>query len=126
MRRADTITAMNDVVVITFDGGIEDFPALIQSVDNQIADGTRRLAIDLHALPFINSAALGYLIKAYKSMEEQGGELVLCRLQPAITQIMEMTNLDTVFPAFQTTEEAVSYLGGDPAAGDGVRRAAWR
>ncbi|MDJ0974578.1 MAG: STAS domain-containing protein [Planctomycetota bacterium] len=117
---------MSDVVVITFDGGIEDFPALIQSVDNQIADGTRRMAVDLHALPFINSAALGYLIKAYKSMEEQGGELALCRLQPAITQILEMTNLDSVFPAFQTVDEAVSYLGGDPTAEGGMRRADWR
>ena len=51
-----------DVVVISFDGGIEDFPLLIQSVDGLIADGTRHLAIDLHTLPFINSAALGYLL----------------------------------------------------------------
>lgn len=117
---------MSDVVVIKFDGGIEDFPALIQSVDNQIADGTRRLAIDLHGLPFINSAALGYLIKAYKSMEEQGGELALCCLQPAIVQILEMTNLDAVFPAFQTTEEAVAYLGGDASREGGMRKAEWR
>jgi anti-sigma B factor antagonist len=118
-----------DVVVITFDGGIEDFPALIQTVDNQIADGTRRLAIDMGTLPFINSAALGYLIRAQKAMEENEGELALCQLQPALVQILEMTNLDTMFPAFSTVEEAISYLGGDPSRvndGGGWRKAEWR
>jgi anti-anti-sigma factor len=117
-----------DVVVITFDGGIEDFPLLIQSVDGLIADGTRHLAVDLHALPFINSAALGYLLKAQKTMERQGGELALARLQPAIQQILEMTNLDVVFPAFETVEEAIGYLGGDPddPASKKVRAHPWR
>lgn len=120
------------VVVITFDGGIEDFPVLIQSVDTLIEDGTRHLAIDLHTLPFINSAALGYLIKAQKSMERQGGELALARLQPALQQILEMTNLDVVIPAFETVDEAVSYLGGDLNEPDGseaakpVRTHNWR
>lgn len=119
-----------DVVLITYDGGIDEFPALIQTVDNLIADGTRQIAIDLGSLPFINSAALGYLIKAHKNLEEQGGELALCCLQPALVNILEMTNLDTLFPAFQTTEEAISYLGGDPAkdgeSDAGWRRAAWK
>ena len=52
-----------DVVVITFDGEIADFPVLVQSVDNLIADGTQHMVIDLHTLPFINSAALGYLVE---------------------------------------------------------------
>jgi anti-anti-sigma factor len=120
-----------DVVVITFDGRIEDFPMLVQTVDNLIEDGTRHLAVDLHALPFINSAALGYLIKAQKSMERLDGEIALCRLQPAIQQILEMTSLDVLFPSFETVEEAVTYLGGDISqpAGEGkraVRKHSWR
>ncbi len=118
-----------DVHVISFDGAIEDFPVLIQTVDNLIADGTRRLAIDLHALPFINSAALGYLIKAHQGMEKQQGELALCRLQPALVQLLEMTELDTVFPAFETVDEAVAYLGGDPSKSDEarpVKHTSWR
>lgn len=120
-----------DVVVISFDGGIEDFPMLIQSVDNLIADGTRHLVIDLHGLPFINSSALGYLIKAQKSMEREGGDLALARLQPAILQILEMTNLDAIFPAFETVDEAVGYMGGDVTSSDTegakpVRKHEWR
>ncbi len=102
-----------DVIVITFDGQIDDFPVLVQTVDNLIADGARHLVIDLHTLPFINSAALGFLIKAQKSMEREGGELALARVQPAIQNILQMTSLDQVFPTFQDIQEAVGYLGGD-------------
>ena len=121
-----------DVVVITFDGEIADFPVLIQSVDNLIADGTRHLVIDLHSLPFINSAALGYLVKARANLERMDGELALARVQPAIQNILEMTGLDSVFPAFQSIEEAVDHLGGAPTDGDpaegkrGVRHSQWR
>ncbi|MHC5011138.1 MAG: STAS domain-containing protein, partial [Planctomycetota bacterium] len=45
---------------------------------------------------------------------EKEGELALARVQPAIRRILDMTSLDEVFPAFETVEEAISYLGGDP------------
>jgi anti-sigma B factor antagonist len=105
-----------EITVIEFEGGIDEFPQLIQAIDNLVADGTRRLALDLHALPFINSAALGYLIKAAKTLESLGGEFALARIQPAIARILSMTNLESIFPAFDTVEEAVAYLGGDPEA----------
>jgi anti-sigma B factor antagonist len=105
-----------EIVVVEFEGGIGDFPQLVQTVDNLIADGARRIVLDLNSLPFINSAALGYLIRAMKGIGAQGGELTLARVQAAIQKILEITNLDQFFPSFQTVEEAVSYLGGDPSA----------
>ena len=121
-----------DVVVIEFDGEIEDFPVLIQTVDNLIASGTRHLVLDLQGLPFINSAALGYMIRAQRAMERQGGEIALSRLEPALGKILEMTDLDVIFPAFETIEEAIDFLGatgerdlGSPDAGRGIRRHQW-
>jgi anti-anti-sigma factor len=104
-----------DVTLIEFQGSIEDFPSLIQTVDTRIQDGDRRIVLDLAALPFVNSAAIGYLVRAQKDMEAEGGELALARVQPAILRILEMTGIDELLPAFATVEEAVSYLGGDPA-----------
>jgi anti-anti-sigma factor len=114
-----------DVVVIEFDGEIEDFPILIQTVDNLIASGTRHLVLDLQGLPFINSAALGYLIKAQQAMEQEGGEIALSRLEPALTKILEMTDLDVIFPAFETIEEAVDFMSA-AAEAEGVEERAYR
>ena len=38
------------IVVINFDGEIEDFPVLVQSIDNLVASGTRRMVLDLDSL----------------------------------------------------------------------------
>ena len=112
-----------EVVVIEFTGRIDDFPVLIQTVDNLVADGSRHLAIDLEGLPFINSAALGYLVAAQNRIEGLGGDIALARLQPALLRILEITELDVIFPAFETVEEAVDYLGGGETPS--VRRIGW-
>ena len=36
-----------EVTLLTFDGPIDEFPALIQTADTLVADGVRRLGIDL-------------------------------------------------------------------------------
>ena len=72
-----------DVVVVDFDGQIEDFPVLIQTVDGLVADGVKGIVIDLQTLPFINSAALGYLVSAQKNLEDVGGRRVAARWSEA-------------------------------------------
>jgi anti-sigma B factor antagonist len=119
-----------DVVVVDFDGQIEDFPVLIQTVDGLVADGAKGIVIELGTLPFINSSALGYLVSAQKTLEDAGGGLALAHVTPAILNILEMTELDTLFPAFETIEEAVDYLGetagNDASTQAEVRRQDWR
>ena len=98
-------------VVISFDGEIEDFPVLIQSIDSLIEGGTNRIVLDLDTLPFINSAALGYLIKVQKTLEQLDGQVVLSRVRPGLENVLAMTQLDTVFPTFETTSDAVQHFG---------------
>lgn len=122
-----------EVTVLSFDGQIDDFPALIQAVDGLLETHVKRLVIDLHGLPFINSAALGYLVKVNSELSADGGELALCQLQPALARIFEMTQLDQIFPTFQDVDEAVAYLGGDVSRpgdveelGGPLRRRRWQ
>lgn len=98
-------------VVINFDGEIEDFPLLVQSIDNLVAGGTNRIVLDLDTLPFINSAALGYLIKVQKTLRKLDGEVVLSRLRPGLENVLAMTQLDAVFPSFESTDDAVRHFG---------------
>jgi anti-anti-sigma factor len=102
-----------DVTVIEYDGGIDEFPLLIQTVDNLVADGCRHLVVDLAPLPFINSAALGYLIKVSKTLQAVGGGFALARVQPAILNVIDLANLAPLFPSYPTVEAAVKSLGGD-------------
>jgi anti-sigma B factor antagonist len=103
-----------DIVVVEFEGGIDQFPRLIQTVDGLIADGERRLVIDLGTLPFINSAALGYLVKTQQTLNEMKGKLGLVRVQQAIRNILTVTHLMPLFSLHDSVDAAVKSLGGHP------------
>src|SRR5262245_21551272 len=103
-----------DIVVVEFEGGIEQFPRLIQTVDGLVADGERRLVIDLGTLAFINSAALGYLVKTQQTLNELKGQLGLVRVQQAIRNILTVTHLLPLFSLFDSVDAAVKALGGHP------------
>lgn len=100
-----------DVVVVDFEGGIDQFPRLIQTVDGLLADGERRLVLDLHLLPFINSAALGYLIKVQQTLNDLKGQLALARVQPAIRHLLAVTNLSALFSLHDSVDQALEAWG---------------
>lgn len=104
--------AQGEAVLVHFDGAIGDFPLLIQALDGLIADGTRRIAVDLSTLAFINSAALGYLVKAHKTLAEKGGRLALVRLTPGLKNLLQMTALDEVLTVVEDDAAALEALGG--------------
>lgn len=101
-----------DIVVVEFEGGIDQFPRLIQTVDGLVADGERRLIIDLGTLPFINSAALGYLVKTQQTLNEMKGQLGLVRVQQAIRNILTVTHLMPLFSLHDSVDSAVKAMGG--------------
>ncbi|MFM8385283.1 MAG: STAS domain-containing protein [Planctomycetia bacterium] len=99
-----------DIVIVELKGGIADFPLLIQAVDGLVADGHTRIVLDLGALPFMNSASLGYLIKTRAALVGRGGQLALARLQPVIRNILSVTRLESHFACHDSVDAAVQEL----------------
>lgn len=114
-----------DIVVVELKGGIADFPLLIQAVDGLLADGHTRIVLDLGSLPFMNSSALGYLIKTRSTLVGRGGQLALARVQQAIRNILAVTNLESLFACYDSADSAVMDLarkaeeGGTPVPAAG-------
>jgi stage II sporulation protein AA (anti-sigma F factor antagonist) len=52
------------------------------------------VVIDLARLAFIDSSGLGAIHRARQRMEKDGGNLVLCRPQPNVKRVLEITSLD--------------------------------
>ena len=101
-----------NIVVIEFGGGIELFPSLIQTVDGLLDGGERRIVIDLGALKFINSAALGYLVKTQQRLTKAGGRLALVRVQAVIRKVLTGAHLISLFGLFDSVEAAVASISG--------------
>jgi len=74
-----------------------DGPQLQECLHELIASGHTSLVVDLLAVTFLDSTALGVLVGALKRCRERGGELQLVMADPRILKIFEITGLSTVF-----------------------------
>ena len=58
--------------------------------------GDRRIVLDFKGIEFIDSAGLGVLIGATKSLNQRQGELVVTSARPQAAKLFEMTGIDTI------------------------------
>ena len=79
---------------------------LQDQVDALLAGGINRIILNLRQVRFINSTALGAIIKASKSTTTKGGKLVIERPSPFCREIIGKVGVDRVVPIFETEEEA--------------------
>lgn len=106
-----------NVTILAFSGEFDAFnlPVISEKLDALIQTGCTRLVFNLRLLKFINSSALGYLIKTGKRLKELDGELVLSEPSKFFQSTIATLGVDQIFRIFPADEEAVKYfhdLGG--------------
>ncbi len=103
-----------DVVILAFTGEFDAFnlPTISEAIDTLIEKGTNQFVFNLHLLKFINSSALGYLIKVSKQLREMEGELALSQPSKFFQSTVSTLGLDQIFKIFPSDEEAVQYFAG--------------
>lgn len=84
--------------------------ALQEEIDELAGSGVVRLVLNLRLVKFINSTALGAIIKASKMLAAKDGKLVLSRPSPFCREIIEKVGLDRVVPIYDTDESAAAAL----------------
>jgi anti-anti-sigma factor len=97
---------------------------LQEEIDALVEGGVARIILNLRLVKFINSTALGAIIKASKALNARGGKLVIARPSAFCREIIEKVGLNRVVPIFDSDEAAVQGLSGPTpkpaAAGDGL------
>jgi len=86
-------------------------PAFQEEVDSLIKAGVVHVVLNLRLVKFINSTALGGLIKASKVLTANGGQMIISRPSPFCKDIIEKVGLDRVIPVHETDEAAGSAFG---------------
>lgn len=81
-------------------------PLLQKEVDGLARAGVTRVVLNLRLVKFINSTALGAIIKASKALQSTGGKLAIARPSAFCRDIIEKVGLDRVVPVFETDEAA--------------------
>ena len=110
----------DEIVILKFVGEFDTFnlPAFSERIDKMVSQGDNLLVLDLHLLKFINSAALGYLIKTSKSVKSAGGELILARPSKFIKKTFSTLGLENVFKTFANVEDAIRHFKTDEDVGE--------
>jgi len=101
---------VGDVVVLDVSGkitiGVGDV-AIRDAVQVALGGGARDILLNLQQASTIDSAGVGELVSAYTSVAHRGGKLKLVGLPPKINDILQITQLITVFEVYDTEPEAV-------------------
>jgi stage II sporulation protein AA (anti-sigma F factor antagonist) len=97
-------------------------PHLQEEIDALIEGGIARVVLNLRLVKFINSTALGAILKASKSLAAKDGRLVISRPSSFCREIIEKVGLDRVVPMYDSDDAAVAALSGEVKAGPGKGR----
>jgi len=113
-----TADARDSYTILHLRGEFDTFycPLLEKEINALVAGGTSRVVLNLRLVKFINSTALGAIIKASKTLQSQGGHLVISRPSNFCRDIIAKVGLNRVVPMFDTDEEAAAHLTEDVAA----------
>ena len=84
--------------------------ALRESVHEAVEAGSRKILIDLGGVSTIDSSGIGELVAAYTTVTNRDGKLALLHMPPKIADILQITQLVTVFDVFDSEEEALRAL----------------
>jgi anti-sigma B factor antagonist len=75
--------------------------ALRDRLSALVDDGARRIAVDLSAVPFMDSSSLGVLVVGLKRLREHGGELALIGVGGSPRKVLSITGMDGVFAIYE-------------------------
>jgi anti-sigma B factor antagonist len=107
-----TNSEVDGVSVVTLDGHIvlgEESDSLREKLKNLIAEGKKKIVLNMANVKDIDSAGLGILVAAHLSAKTQVGVSVcLCHLGKRVRQVMQVTKLLTVFDVYDTEAAAVT------------------
>ena len=106
-----TTREVDGVSVVALDGRIvlgEESNALREKIKSQIAEGKKKIVLNMDNVTFIDSAGLGTLVAAHHSAKAQGAILKLCHLGTKFQEVLQITKLMTIFDVYNTEAEAVA------------------
>lgn len=90
-----------------------DFPSPEAALFDQILGTSwagHRVALDMDAVPYLDSSAIGWLIQVQKQFRESGGYLVLHSVQPHVKNILSLLKVERVVPIGRDSATAKALL----------------
>ena len=102
---------VDGVTVVELSGRItlgEGSVQLRDAIRDLIAKGQRHILLDLGDVNYIDSSGLGELVSAYTTAKNQGAALKLLKLTKKVHDLLQLTQLYTVFDIYDDEASAIA------------------
>jgi anti-sigma B factor antagonist len=84
---------------------------LREALERLVQQDCLRIVLNFDDTPYIDSTALGELIRAYTTLKRKGGALKLLNLTRPIHDLLQVTNLLSIFDTYDSEKAAVASFG---------------
>jgi anti-anti-sigma factor len=103
-----------EVVILDLKGkltaGLGD-QILRESIDELLAEGWKRILLNLSEVSFLDSAGLGELVAGLKTCKRFGAEMKLLNVGDRVQSTLYMSRLLPVFEIYPNETEALAHFG---------------
>jgi anti-sigma B factor antagonist len=103
-----------DVTVIDISGKItlgEGNLALRQLIGDLVEKGNHNVLLNLGGVDYIDSAGIGELVRSLTTLRKHGGQLKLLNPTKKVSDMLQMTSLNSVFDIQKEEAAAVKAFG---------------
>jgi anti-sigma B factor antagonist len=104
VRKRDDVTILDVSGKITIGRGDLD---LRNAIHKAVDDGAKKIVVILEDVSTIDSSGVGELVSSYTTVTKRGAKLKLVNLPPKVQDVLQITQLITVFDVYDTEDEAV-------------------
>jgi anti-anti-sigma factor len=105
-------TIMEDIAILSLKGEFDTFECarFSEEVDNLQSLGLHKLVLNLRNLKFINSTALGAIVRTKKNLTLRGGDLVIAKPSVFTKNVLNQLGLDQLIKVYEEEEEALLFF----------------
>jgi anti-sigma B factor antagonist len=105
-----TTSRANGVVVVHLHGSVffGEESVCLRSLVKELLNESRQLVFDLGNVTHIDSGGVGILVAAFATARNAGGTIKFANLGKHTREVLQTTNLVTVFEIFGETRDAVA------------------
>lgn len=101
---------VQDVLVLKAQGRVtlgEGSHTLQQKIDDLIAEGNKKIVLDMAGVEYVDSSGLGTILSSYTTLANRGGAIKLLGVGGRFKDLLQITKLACVFDFFEDEVSAV-------------------
>lgn len=85
--------------------------AIEEQFRDRLKERGGNVILDMSGLDYMSSYGLRMILMSAKTLHDKGGGLYLAAPTNRVLEVIKVAGYDTMFPVYETVDEAILYLG---------------